>query len=166
MSGAAASGTAALRERPRTDGLTEAIAGLRRALRRGARVPGGSGLSVAQLEVLTALTEHPGARAGQLAGLLHAQPNTVTTIVTALIAKGMARKATAAADRRAVELTATPAGEAAVARWQAATTAMIARALPSLPAAQRQALLAAGPALDALARAINTQAGAPPELAD
>ena len=56
----------------RPDGLAEGIARLRRALRRGARVadPGNS-LAVAQLELLSALTEHPRARPGQLARLLH-----------------------------------------------------------------------------------------------
>jgi hypothetical protein len=48
------------------DGLAEGIARLRRALRRGARVADpGNMLVVAQLELLAALAEHPGARAGR-----------------------------------------------------------------------------------------------------
>ena len=92
----------------RPDGLAEGIARLRRALRRGARVADpGNPLAVAQLELLSALTEHPGARPGQLARLLHMRPNTVTTIVNTLTAQGMVSRATADGDRRAVELTAT-----------------------------------------------------------
>ena len=46
---------------PQPDGLAEGIARLRRALRRGARVADpGNTLAVAQLELLTALAEHPG----------------------------------------------------------------------------------------------------------
>jgi DNA-binding MarR family transcriptional regulator len=157
-----ASRSPALAGRPRPDGLAEGIAGLRRALRRGARVADPDNLlAVAQLELLAALLEHPKARAGQLARLLHAQPNTVTTIVNALIARGMVTKVTAEADRRAVELTATETGEEAVMRWQATNVAVINRALSTLPAPQRRALAAAVPALDALARAINRLADVP-----
>jgi hypothetical protein len=52
-------------------------------------------LAVAQLELLSALTEHPGARPGQLARLLHIRPNTVTTIVNALTAQGLVSHAVA-----------------------------------------------------------------------
>ena len=81
------------------------------------------GLAVAQLELLSALTEHPGARPGQLARLLHMRPNTVTTIVNTLTAQGMVSRATADADRRAAELTATDAGQQAVHAWQATNAA-------------------------------------------
>ena len=72
-------GSAARGGDARADGLAEGIARLRRALRRGARVASpGNSLAVAQLELLSALAEHPGARPGQLARLLHMRPNTVT----------------------------------------------------------------------------------------
>ena len=71
----------------------EGIARLRRALRRGARAADpGNTLAVAQLELLAALAEHPGARPGQLARALNMRPNTVTTIVNALSARGMMRR--------------------------------------------------------------------------
>jgi MarR family len=60
----------------------------------------GTALGVA---VVSVVAEHPGARPGQLARLLHMRPNTVTTIVNALIARGMISRATAGGDRRAVE---------------------------------------------------------------
>ena len=140
----------------RPDGLAEGIARLRRALRRGARVADpGNTLAVAQLELLAVLAEHPRARPGQLARLLNLRPNSVTTIVNALTARGMVRRETAEADRRAIELTATESGYQAVLAWQATNAAVLHLALSTLPARQRHALTAAVPALDALARAID-----------
>lgn len=146
----------------RPDGLAEAIARLRRALRRGARVADpGNTLAVAQLELLAALAEHPGARPGQVARLLNMRPNTVTTIVNALSARGMLCRAPAEDDRRAVELTVTEAGQQAVLAWQATNAAVLNLALSSLPARQRRALAAAVPALHALAREVDRLADSP-----
>jgi DNA-binding MarR family transcriptional regulator len=131
-------------------------------MRRGARVADPANpLAVAQLELLSALTEHPGARPGQLARLLHMRPNTVTTIVNALAARGMISRVAADEDKRAVELTATEAGQQAVHAWQATNAAVLHLALSTLPAHQRRALAAAAPALDALARAIDRLADTP-----
>lgn len=161
----AASGGAARGGDTRAGGLAEGIARLRRALRRGARVAGPANpLAVAQLELLSALAEHPGARPGQLARLLHMRANTVTTIVNALSARGMISRATPEGDRRAVELTITGTGQQAVHAWQATNAAVLHLALSTLPASQRRALAAAVPALDALARAVDRladTAGAP-----
>jgi DNA-binding MarR family transcriptional regulator len=140
----------------RPDGLAEGIARLRRAMRRGARVADPENpLAVAQLELLSAVTEYPGARPGQLARQLHMRPNTVTTIVNALTARGMISRAAAGGDRRAVELTATGTGQKAVNAWQATNAAVLNLALSTLPEAQQRALTAAVPALGALARAID-----------
>jgi DNA-binding MarR family transcriptional regulator len=151
----------------RPDGLAEGIARLRRALRRGARVADpGNQLAVAQLELLAALAEHPGARPGQLARLLHMRPNTVTTIVNSLTGRGLVSRVTAEGDRRAVELTATGAGQQAVLEWQATNAAVLHLALSTLPARQRRALAAAVPALEALARAVDRLADRPGDTAD
>jgi DNA-binding MarR family transcriptional regulator len=140
----------------RTDGLAEGIARLRRALRRGARVADPDNpLAIAQLELLSALTEQPGTRPGQLARLLHVRPNTVTTIVNALEARGMVRRVAADEDRRAVELTVTDTGQQAVHHWQATNAAVLHLALSTLTAQQRRALVGAAPALQALAQAID-----------
>jgi DNA-binding MarR family transcriptional regulator len=147
----------------RPDGLADGIARLRRALRRGARVadPDNS-LAVAQLELLSALAENPGSRPGQLAHLLHMRPNTVTTIVNALAARGMVSRVISDNDRRAIELTATFAGQEAVRKWQATNAGVLHVALSTLPAQQRRALAVAVPALDALARAVDQLADEPP----
>ena len=140
----------------RPDGLAEGIARLRRAMRRGARVADPDNpLAVAQLELLSALTEHPGVRPGQLARQLHMRPNSVTTIVNALTSRGMISRAAADGDRRAVELTATGTGRQAVHAWQATNAAVLNLALSTLPAPQQRALTAAVPALGALAQAID-----------
>ena len=147
----AASGGAA-----RADGLAEGIARLRRALRRGARVAGPANpLAVAQLELLSALAENPGARPGQLARLLHMRANTVTTIVGALTAREMISRATPDGDRRAVELTITDTGQQAVHAWQVTNAAVLHLALSTLPASQRRALAAAVRAHSALPGAID-----------
>ena len=151
----------------RSDGIAEVIARLRRALRRGARVADPANrLAVAQLEVLSAVTEQPGVRPGQLARQLHMRPNTVTTIVNALSGQGMLSRSGSSGDRRAIELTATDAGQQAVLTWQATNAAVLHIALSTLPATQRRALTSAVPALDALARAIDRLADAPPPAAD
>ena len=147
---------------PQAEGLAEGIARLRRALRRGARVADpGNTLAVAQLELLTALAEQPGARPGQLARRLNMRANTVTTIVNALSARGMLERAAAEDDRRAVKLTVSEAGRQAVLSWQATNAAVLHLALSTLPVKQRRALAAAVPALDALARAIDQLADSP-----
>ena len=164
MNETTAPGSATAPSAARPNGLAEGIARLRRALRRSARAADpGNPLAVAQLELLSAVTEHPGARPGQLARLLHMRPNTVTTIVNTLAARGMISRATADGDRRAVELTATPAGEQAVHAWQATNAAVLHLALSTLPAPQRRALAAAVPALAALASAVDRLADSPPE---
>ena len=146
----------ASRRDTRSDGLAECIARLRRALRRGARVADpGNPLAVAHLELLSALAEHPGTRPGQLARLLHMRPNTVTTIVNALVSQGMIERVRPDEDRRAVELTVTDSGQQAVHAWQATNAAVLHLALSTLPAQQRRALTAAVPALYALAGAID-----------
>ena len=160
---APASGGAARGAIARADGLAEGVARLRRALRRGARVASpGNPLAVAQLELLAVVAEHPGTRPGQLARLLHMRPNTVTTIVNALTARGMITRASADEDGRAIELTATDAGQQAVHAWQATNAAVLHLALSTLSEPQQRALAAAVPAIDALAQAIDRLADTSP----
>jgi DNA-binding MarR family transcriptional regulator len=152
---------------PPPDGLAEGIARLRRALRRGARVADpGNTLAVAQLELLAALADRPGARPGQLARQLNMRANTVTTIVNALSARGMLDRVAADDDRRAVRLTVTESGRQAVLAWQTTNAAVLHLALSTLPARQRRALAAAVPAIDALARAVDRLADTPGAAAD
>lgn len=143
------------------DGLAQAVARLRRALRRAARIADpGNQLAVAQLELLSVLAEHPGARPGQLAQLLHLRPNTVTTIVNALAEQGMIGRSAADGDRRGIVLDLTQAGAQAVRTWQATNAAVLHLALSTLLPRQRDALVKVVPALDALVRAVDRMADA------
>jgi len=67
-----------------------------------------------------------------------------------------------AQDGRAIELTATDAGQQAVHAWQATNAAVLHLAVSALPEPQQRALAAAVPAIDALARAIDRLADTPP----
>ncbi|HEX6499788.1 MAG TPA: MarR family transcriptional regulator [Micromonosporaceae bacterium] len=141
--------------------LAESIARLRRALRRAARAADPENqLTVAQLELLACLAEHPAARPGQLARLLRLRPNTVTTLVNALTGEQMISRETSDDDRRGVTLRITDAGRQAVRDFQATNGAVLADALATLPAEQRRSLRRAVPALDALAAAVDRLAEA------
>lgn len=146
---------------PSTESLAEAIARLRRALRRGARAANPQNvLAVAQLEVLAAVTENPGTRPSRLAARLHMRRNTVTTIVNSLTAKGMLIRTPSGGDRRAVELTASEGGRRAVIAWQATNAAVLRSALSALPPAVRGRLNESAPDLSTLAAAIDELADA------
>jgi DNA-binding MarR family transcriptional regulator len=133
--------------------LADVIASLRRSMRRAARAGDVGSLSVAQLELLSCVAEHPRSRPGQVARLLNLAPNSVATLVTGLAERGMLTRS-GGDDRRTVTLALTPAGTAAVRGWQATNTAILRTALLSLHPAWQQLLLAAVPALRELVRAI------------
>ncbi|HEX9064465.1 MAG TPA: MarR family transcriptional regulator [Streptosporangiaceae bacterium] len=142
--------------------LSETVARLRRAMRRTARAADPANtLTVAQLELLSSLTEHPRSRPGELARRLHLAPNTVTTLINALAPRGLLVRKAAQDDRRAVTIELTPDGEHAVRTWQAVNAQILRTAVAALPAAQRRALTRAVPVLDALARAIDELADSP-----
>ena len=144
--------------------LADAVARLRRAMRRAWRVEdGGNPLSVAQLELLTSLHEDPGARPGQLARTLRLAPNSVTTLVNGLRGRGLVTRAEGTADRRTVRLTLTAEGEQAVRRWQATNAGILRDALAQLPGASREALTGLLPALLELVEAIDRATDRTPE---
>lgn len=143
--------------------LADIVARLRRAMRRAARARHpGQPLTVAQLELLACLGEHPDARPGEVARRLRLAPNSVTTLVNALVAQGMVARSGGSADRRTVTLRLTPAGAAALARWQATNAAILHAALAALPADQQQALHAALPALNRLVDQVDALVERPP----
>lgn len=142
--------------------LPETVARLRRAMRRTARAADPSNtLTVAQFELLASLAENPGSRPGELARRLHLAPNTVTTLINALAPRGLVVRRAAESDRRAITIELTADGERAVRNWQAVNAGILAAAVAALPRSQRQDLARAVPALDALARAIDTLADSP-----
>lgn len=99
--------------------LADALAALRRAMRRGARTANPSNpLSVAQLELLSCLAEHPGARPGELARLLHLALNSVATLTTALSASNFIHRSNGPHDRRSISLSSPKKGATAVSNSQ------------------------------------------------
>lgn len=143
--------------------LADTIAGLRRAMRRAARATDPANpLTVAQLELLSCLTQQPAIRPGQLARRLKLAPNSVTTLLNALHAREMITRSEVAGDARAVQVALTPDGYDAVARWSATNAAIVQAALATLSREDRHALSGALGALRELAQAIDDLAETPP----
>ncbi len=143
--------------------LADTVARLRRAMRRSARAADpGNPLSVAQLEVLACVADQPGVRPGRIARQLMLAPNSVTTLVNALHARGLLARRSADDDARAVALTLTAEGRHAVGSWKATNTAILRAALGMLGEQHQRALTEALPGLRELARAVDALADAPP----
>lgn len=136
--------------------LADAVARLRRAMRRAARsADPANKLSVAQLELLSAVSENPGTRPGQLARFLHLAPNSVTTLVNGLHGMGLISRASNPDDRRTVELTLTDAGEEAVRRWQSTNARILRTAFDTLHPGWQTLISASLPALRELIGSID-----------
>jgi DNA-binding MarR family transcriptional regulator len=150
--------------------LADAVSRLRRAMRRAARARGSGGslpggLSVAQLEFLSCLAEHPAARPGQVARLLRLAPSSVATLVNGMAKTGFVVRTGGVADRRTAVLELTPAGHAVLAEWQDLNAQILAAALIALPGTSRRSLHGSVPALRELTSAIDALADEPqPEL--
>ena len=115
--------------------LADLVARLRRAMRRAARRSSPDlELSVAQLELMTAVASMPSARSGELADSLHIAPNSVSTLTNDLVELGMIERCRGTADRRTVELNLTSRGRKSLALWQATNEELISVALTSLTA--------------------------------
>jgi DNA-binding MarR family transcriptional regulator len=131
--------------------FADLVARLRRAMRRAARTgQPPMTLSVAQLELLSVVDEHPGSRPGELAQTLRLAPNSVSTLANTLAAAGMLQRASDASDRRGVTYSLTRSGLAQVASWRHTNASSLAGALGALTARERQLITAAIPALNRL----------------
>ena len=146
--------------------LAGIVSRLRRAMRRAARATDPAlELSVAQLELLSCITEHPGIRPSQLARMLRLAPSSVATLLGGLQSAGYVMRtpggvggAGATGDRRTVSLDLSEAGAAAVRRWHRVNEDVIQAALAALPYRDRAALRDAAPALRDLTSSIDAQA--------
>ena len=138
------------------------VASFRRAMRKAARVSQpGMPLSVAQLELLSLVDEHPGSRPGDLAALLRLAANSVSTLANAMVAAGMLARSPGATDKRTVEFTLTPEGVQMVGQWRATNASPLAIAIAALDARDRRTLTHALPALERLVTVIDEQAERP-----
>jgi DNA-binding MarR family transcriptional regulator len=141
--------------------LADIVSRLRRAMRRAARAADPAlGLSVAQLELLSCITEHPGIRPSQLARMLRLAPSSVATLLGGLQSAGYVMRTPGdnAGDRRTVSLDLSETGTAAVRRWHRVNQDIIQAALAALPHRDRAALRDAAPALRDLTASIDAQA--------
>jgi DNA-binding MarR family transcriptional regulator len=160
--------------------LADIVSRLRRAMRRAARAADPAlELSVAQLELLSCITEHPGIRPSQLARMLRLAPSSVATLLGGLQSAGYvlrtpgganagasasagasagAGAVAGAGDRRTVSLDLSEAGATAVTRWHRVNEDIIQAALAALPHRDRAALRDAAPALRDLTTSIDAQA--------
>ena len=145
--------------------LADIVSRLRRAMRRAARAADPAlGLSVAQLELLSCMTEHPGIRPSQLARMLRLAPSSVATLLGGLQTAGLVTRtpggpgAGGTADRRTVSLDLSEQGAAAVSRWHRVNEDIIQAALAALPQRDQAALRHATSALRDLTSSIDALA--------
>jgi DNA-binding MarR family transcriptional regulator len=131
--------------------LLAAIGAVRRVARRAVRTAYADPLPPARSELLRLAARRPGIGVAEAAAELRLAPNSVSTMVSKLAEDGLLSRDRGASDARSVRLTVTEAGAARVEEWQDIRTDLAGRAIELLPAADRQALAAAIPALTRLA---------------
>ena len=145
--------------------LADIVSRLRRAMRRAARAADPAlGLSVAHLELLSCMAEHPGIRPSQLARMLRLAPSSVATLLSGLQTAGYLTRtpggpgADGTGDRRTVSLDLSDRGVTATRRWHLVNEDIIQTALAALSPPERAALRDAAPALRELTSSIDAQA--------
>lgn len=132
--------------------LLAAMGAVRRLARRAVRMATHDDpLPPASSELLRLVARRPGIGVAEAAAELRLAPNSVSTMVSKLAESGLLSRGRGASDGRSVQLTVTEAGTARLARWSDIRTDLTSRALEMLPPADRQALVAAIPALNRLA---------------
>ena len=125
---------------------------VRRVARRAVRtVAHADPLPPARSELLRLAVRRPGIGVAEAAAELHLAPNSVSTMVSKLAEDGLLNRGRGASDARSVRLTVTEAGAARVEQWRDIRTDLAARALARLASSDRQAIVAAIPALTRLA---------------
>ncbi len=136
----------------------EAVARLRIALARVSRrlrsVPAGQGLTPTQLSVLAAVVRGGTVRLSELAASEDVNPTMLSRVVAKLEADGLLTRTPDGADARAVVVTASTAGRRRHERIRAERTQAVIGVLAGLDADHVRALLAAIPALEELASAL------------
>jgi len=144
------------------EAVADLVASLRRAMRKAARarIPA-MPLSVAQLELLSLVQEHPGARPGDLAGLLRLAANSVSTLANAMVSAGMLDRTPGSTDKRTAEFSLTPQGAQLVGQWRTTNSGLLLSAIAALDAQDKRVLAEALPVLERLVAVIDEQAQTP-----
>ena len=149
--------------------LADIVSRLRRAMRRAARAADPAlELSVAQLELLSCITEHPGIRPSQLARMLRLAPSSVATLLGGLQSAGYVLRTPGGANAGAGAVplvigvpsawTCRRPARPRCTRWHRVNEDIIQAALAALPHRDRAALRDAAPALRDLTASIDAQA--------
>jgi DNA-binding MarR family transcriptional regulator len=139
--------------------LMRVVGQLRRSVRRRVRQDWPHApLPEAHLELLRLVDERPGLRVQEAAGALRLAPNTVSTLVNKLVAAGLLERRRDRRDGRAARLHLTRAAVRRIAAWRDRRQALVAQALATLAAADREAIAGALPALRRLADALERPA--------
>jgi DNA-binding MarR family transcriptional regulator len=111
----------------------------------------GAGLTPTQISVLFVLARRGPLRLAELAELEGLHPTMLSRVVAALSGDGLLQRATDPADRRAAVVDATPAGRRLREKIHRERNTVLRDRLDALSPAERASLLAALPALEALA---------------
>jgi len=139
--------------------LMRVVGQLRRSVRRRVRQDWPHApLPETHLELLRLVHDRPGLRVQEAAGALRLAPNTVSTLVNRLVAAGLLERRRDRRDGRAARLHLTRAAVRRIAAWRDRRQALVAQAMATLGAADREAVAAALPALRRLADALERQA--------
>lgn len=132
--------------------LMAALGAVRRVARRAVRNSAiADPLPPARSELLRLAFRRPGIGVAEAAADLHLAPNSVSTMVSKLAEDGLLNRGRVANDGRSVRLTVTEAGAARVTQWRDIRADLAGRSLSRLTPADRQAIVAAIPALTRLA---------------
>ena len=117
------------------DELLDAIAALRRQLRRAAGRPWpNDNLTYAQSELLRLVRRRPGLAVAEAADELGLAANTVSTLVGQLTGMGLLRRTKDDTDRRVARLSLTEPAHKRVTSWRDRRAGLVAEALRRLPA--------------------------------
>jgi DNA-binding MarR family transcriptional regulator len=143
-----------------SEALMPAVGALRRLLRRATGpMPNGDTLSTSQREVLAVVGRRPGSPVADIAQELGLAPNSVSTIVTQLVAAGLLVRETDPQDRRVGRLSLTPPAQDAIDSARARRRGMLHDALARLTPRQLADLAAGIDALEALAEELRELEG-------
>lgn len=119
-----------------------------------------TGLSSAQLFVLSTLAESPAISLAQVAKRALTDQSSVSTVVARLVKRGLVVRKASAKDKRRAELRITPAGNRILQNAPPVPQARLIEAIQSLPVGRRVELVRA---LDALVEAVGAE-GVKPRL--
>src|SRR5689334_12686727 len=126
---------------PDTTRIVTALRALVQALRTGAgEATRRTGLSGAQLFVLSRLADAPAPSVNALADRVHAHQSSVSVVVDLLVRRGLAARAPDPADRRRRTIALTTNGRALLRRAPATVQSHLVRSITALPAAKRRSL--------------------------